>query len=396
MARLSAHGRCSKFPGASPAIAAARSPRRRRFGSGAPGPLSNGAEVEVPAAVCLLGNPGWVRLDPKWEQRLGWGAEVVHLLKPEDAALVTRHLESLEAESDDSNAKQSPSTRVWLAWTLVQQAGRLYALARNVGEERRERRARQELQRKLELTQRQASVGMLASGVAHDLNNILSTVLGNASLAMVELSESSPDHPVHSELEAIVEAVQFAASLCGQLMAYAGETPRAVREVELSQLVRSLSRLLGASAGRRAELHYSLKDGLAPVLADPVQVCQVLMNLVVNSRDALGDLPGSIEVRTGARRYDAEELAGGHAGVARTAGEYVFVEVTDSGPGMSARVREHLFDPFFSTKGEGRGLGLAATLGIVNSHRGAIAVQSEPGRGTTFRVLLPAAAVSIS
>lgn len=341
--------------------------------------------------MCLLGSARWVRLDARWEQRLGWNSEVVHLLQPDDATLVARHLESLDSEAGVTSESQGSAVRVWLAWTLVQRAGRSYALARNVGEERRARRDRQELQRKLENAQRHASVGLLVSGVAHDFNNILSTVLGNASLAMVELSDFSPNHPVHRELEAIVEATQFAASLCGQLMSYAGNSSREVRETDLSQVVRSLSGLLSACAGRRTELRYFLADRLATVAADPVQLSQVIMNLVMNAKDALAGLPGTIEIRTGQCWYDAEQLESGHAGPARAAGEYSFIEVSDTGPGMSPRVRDHLFDPFFSTKGEGRGLGLAATLGIIGGHGGAIAVQSELGRGTTFRVLLPVA-----
>jgi signal transduction histidine kinase len=352
--------------------------------------LSDTRESEELDDLCLLGDTRWVRLDRRWEQRLGWSNELVHLLQPEDAALVTRHLDSLDSEGG-ANEGEGAATRVWLSWTLTQRAGRRYALARNVGEARRAQRDRKELQRKLEHAQRHASVGLLVAGVAHDFNNVLSTVLGNASLAMVELSDCSPNHPVHRELEAIVEAAQFAASLCGQLMTYAGNGPREVREVDLSQVVRSLSGLLAACAGRRTRLEYSLAERLATVAVDPVQVSQVLMNLVMNGKDALGALPGKIEIRTGQCWYDAEQLATLHTGVARAAGEYVFIEVSDTGPGMSPRVRDHLFDPFFSTKGEGRGLGLAATLGIVSSHGGAIAVESELGRGTTFRILLPLA-----
>jgi len=346
------------------------------------------------SACRLFDDERWVRLSARWETVLGWNQpndEVIHLLQPDDAALVSRHLESL-----DRAAGSSERSALWLTWKLVRQGDRVYALGRSVERERRAKRDQQDLRRKLEHAQRQASLGLLASGIAHDFNNVLTTVLGNASLALVELSEHSPIHPVHRELEAIIEAAQFASTLCRQLLAYAGSAAPGMRELELSALIRSMSRLFSLSAGKRVELKYSLADGLGRISADPVQVGQVVMNLVSNSRDAMGELHGTVEVRTGQRWYEAKELEHGYFGHARAAGEYVFVAVSDTGAGMLKGTLEHLFDPFFSTKGEGRGLGLAATLGIVNAHHGAITVQSEPGRGATFQVLFPLAEMRAS
>jgi signal transduction histidine kinase len=375
--------------------------RRRRFGSGAPAAIPSAVIDAETTYTCSLDSERWVRLSPRWEAALGWNAssateDVIHLLESEDAAFVTRHLESRAQGANETGLARPPSPALWLRWKLVRRGRRLYALGRNLDRERRARRDQQELQRKLEHAQRHASLGLLASSIAHDFNNVLTSVLGSASLALVELSEHTPLHPVHRELESIVEAAEFASSLCHQLLAYAGKGSTGARELHLSELVRSMSRLLALSAGKRVDLSFALSEAISPIVADPVQLGQVLMNLIANGRDAMGELHGAIEVRTGQRWYDAEELAHGHVGPAHAAGEYVFVCVRDTGAGMLPGALQHSFDPFFSTKGEGRGLGLAATLGIVTSHEGAISVESQPGRGTTFQVLFPVAVAQSS
>jgi signal transduction histidine kinase len=224
------------------------------------------------------------------------------------------------------------------------------------------------------------SLGVLAGGVAHDFNNLLVGILGNASLAEEILPES---HPVRPLLRDTVRAGERAAELTQQLLAYSGKGRFIVEPVSLADLVRDNQVLLKTSIAGNVQLKLDLPDGLPPVQADRAQMQQVVMNLMINAAEAIGAQPG--EVRVTLRETEIEGTP------ALKAGRYVSLEVKDNGCGMSPETLKKIFDPFFTTKFTGRGLGLAAVQGIVRAHQGAISVESAPGQGTLFRVLLPVA-----
>ncbi len=236
--------------------------------------------------------------------------------------------------------------------------------------------------------QKLESLSVLAGGIAHDFNNLLVSILGNAGLALLELS---PESPARESIEDIQAAGQRAAELARQMLAYSGKGHFVVQRIDLSQIVREMTHLLRASIGKSAALRFDSPPSLPAVEADATQLRQVVMNLVLNASDAIGDQEGVIRVSTGVRHATRADLAREFARDDLPGGDYVFLEVADTGVGMDAETRSRIFDPFFTTKFTGRGLGLAAVLGIVRGHRGAIRVDSEPGSGTTFVVLLPAA-----
>ncbi len=243
------------------------------------------------------------------------------------------------------------------------------------------------LERQLLETQKLESLGLLAGGIAHDFNNLLTAILGQANLARNYL----PDDLALAEtsLKEIEVASVRAAELCAQLLAYAGKGRFTVEPTDLNSLINGLRSLLRVSVGQHAALRFDLADTVPVVMADAAQLRQIVMNLVINAAEAIGERGGEILVTTGACSVDAAALAGAIAGPDQAPGDYVFLEVRDNGPGMEAAVLAKIFDPFFSTKFTGRGLGLAAVMGIIRGHQGALQVESTPGAGTTFRLLLP-------
>jgi PAS domain S-box-containing protein len=237
-------------------------------------------------------------------------------------------------------------------------------------------------------SQKLESLGVLAGGIAHDFNNLLTGILGNADLALAELS---PVAPARESLEAIETGARRAAELCRQLLAYSGKGRFAVQPLDLMELVQEMGHLLAVSISKKVLLKYHFAKNLPAIEADPTQMRQTIMNLIVNASEAIGDRSGVISVTTGLANCDAESLKTCFAVDGIQPGDFVSLEVTDTGHGMDKATQDRIFDPFFTTKFTGRGLGLAAVLGIVRGHKGAIKVHSEVGRGTTFRVLFPAA-----
>jgi two-component system cell cycle sensor histidine kinase/response regulator CckA len=234
-------------------------------------------------------------------------------------------------------------------------------------------------------TRKFESLGVLAGGIAHDFNNLLTPILGEASLALLDLPA---DSPLRTRLERIRTAAQRAAALTGEMLHYGGLGALSFRSIELSDLAEDMLRLIEGTAAGRVHLVLELERGLPLVAGDPATLAQVLRNLVANAAEASPE-GGTIVLRTGACDLDRAALAGCFLGQTLPEGRYVRIEVEDSGHGMDAETRERLFDPFFSTKFTGRGLGLAAVLGIVRGHGGAIEVQSAPGRGSRVSILLP-------
>jgi PAS domain S-box-containing protein len=245
-----------------------------------------------------------------------------------------------------------------------------------------ERRA---LEQRVERAQRLDSLGILAGGIAHDFNNLLAGVLGNADLLRERVSD-----PMDVEItDAILAAAQRAAALTRQMLAYAGQRDLGRREpIDIGLLFTELRTLLDATLSKKARLELAIERG-SVVCGDRATISQVLMNLLTNASDALAEREGQIHVR--ARRvHDLDARWDAAQGASVGPGAWVLIEVEDSGAGMDEATRGRVFEPFFSTKERGHGLGLAACLGIVTSHGGAVLVESEPGRGSCFSVLLPA------
>ncbi len=274
----------------------------------------------------------------------------------------------------------------------VMQDGRAVKLQgsiQDVTERRKSEEERDKFEKNLQETQKLESLGVLAGGIAHDFNNILTGVLGNASLASIELPS---DSPAQSYLEAIRQGAVRAADLCKQMLAYSGKGRFVVRQISLNRLIEETTHLVQLSISKKAALFFNLMPELPLIEADDTQIRQVIMNLVINASEALGDAGGAITVTTGVTRVDREYLRGAVHSPELPAGSYVHLEVSDTGCGMSPETQAKIFDPFFTTKFTGRGLGLSAVLGIVGGHKGALRMYSELGRGTTFKIVFPVAA----
>jgi PAS domain S-box-containing protein len=257
----------------------------------------------------------------------------------------------------------------------------------DVTELEQSRRDQEHLSLQLQEARKLESLGVLAGGIAHDFNNLLAVILSSVRYARSQDATAEDRGEALGDAE---EATESAARLVKQLLAYAGRRSPEVRTIELSELASSLSDLLSTALPGEVALQLDLAREPLQVHADVVQLEQVLMNLVLNAADAVGSGPGTVTVRTSREHIDSEQLAHWLGGEGLAGGWYACLEIADTGVGMNAETRAHIFEPFFSTKQEGHGLGLSAVLGLVQGHRGAIDVESEPGRGTRMRVFLPA------
>jgi PAS domain S-box-containing protein len=246
-----------------------------------------------------------------------------------------------------------------------------------------ERRAVEEALRR---TERIASLGVLASGLAHDFGNLLTPVLGRAELLLARLPA---EHGLRHHAEAIRQAALSAAEMVDDLLTFSGRRGVAPRPVDLNRLVREVVDMLAPSAPPGARLALDLAGDLPPVTGDHRQLRQVILNLVVNAFDAVATVGGgAVRVATVARRLASADLARLDFADGLAPGAVALLEVRDEGIGMTAEARARLWEPFFTTKPQGRGLGLASVLGILRAHGAGIGVESAPGRGTTFRVFL--------
>ncbi len=250
---------------------------------------------------------------------------------------------------------------------------------------------RLELERRLQEAQRLESIGLLAGGVAHDFNNILTTILGHAELASLEVDPASP---AGESLTAVIKSVRSAAHLTSQLLAYAGRGRFVLEPVAINQIVSEVSELLRTSLPRPCSL--SLAPDLPRVTADAGQIRQLVRNLVLNAAEALAEHAGPVLLSTAAERLERASLEQLRLGDGLPAGLYVRLTVGDAGEGMPPDILARALTPFFSTRGPGRGLGLAAVEGIVRAHDGALRVESTPAVGTSVSVWLPAAPESLS
>ena len=257
----------------------------------------------------------------------------------------------------------------------------------DISERRRAEEERGRLEAQVQHVQKLESLGVLAGGIAHDFNNLLVGILGNAGLALMEMA---PESPARRTVQKIEAASLRAAELTRQMLAYSGKGTFRTQPINLSRVVTEMLHLLGVSISKKATIRTRLTENLPAIEADAAQIQQVVMNLITNASEALGDNAGEIVVATGTVKANRAYLADTFIDENLPEGLYAFLEVSDTGIGMDKATKARKFDPFFTTKFTGRGLGLAAVLGIVRGHRGGIRVYSEPGRGTAFKILLPA------
>jgi len=244
----------------------------------------------------------------------------------------------------------------------------------------------------LRQAQKLESLGVLAGGIAHDFNNLLTAILGNAEVAQ---DHASGDPILHHALQRIESTSHRGADLARQLLAYAGKAHFAIQPLDLNAIIQEMGELLSVSISKKVTIRTDLQPGLPPVEADSAQFQQIVMNLVINGSEAIGDRPGQVLIRTQSQTCSAAELQAGFPGQPLAPGTFVRMEVQDDGCGMDAETIARIFDPFFTTKFTGRGLGLSAMLGIVRGHQAGLRVDSHPGLGTTFTLLFPASESSI-
>jgi signal transduction histidine kinase/CheY-like chemotaxis protein len=248
------------------------------------------------------------------------------------------------------------------------------------------------LQAQVERAQKLESLGVLAGGIAHDFNNLLMGILGNASLAVLELPE---EHPATALIQEVEKIAQRASDLSQQMLAYSGKGKFEIKPMNLSSLIENMQNLLEVSISKNTMLEYQLDQKLPPVDIDSTQMQQVVHNLVTNASEASKGKADRIIVSTGVLNATTEYLTEIFYQSSTKPQPYVFVEVTDNGIGLDQNELMQIFDPFYSTKFTGRGLGLAVVMGIVRGHSGAIDVKSTVGLGSRFRILLPCSSLPI-
>ncbi len=257
----------------------------------------------------------------------------------------------------------------------------------DITERKRLEMERLEMERRLLHSQKLESLGVLAGGIAHDFNNLLAAIIGNLDITLYQLSQVAP---ARGAIEDCLKAAKRAADLTRQMLAYSGRGHFIVADISLNELIEENLHILKSAVSKNVSIGLSLADDIPCISADVAQVQQVVMNFITNASEAIGEMQGSIHITTGVMDCDEAYLEKSLAEEKPPAGKFVYLEVADTGCGMDEETKQKLFDPFFTTKFTGRGLGMAAVIGIVRGHKGAIFVESEVGKGTTIRVLFSA------
>jgi two-component system cell cycle sensor histidine kinase/response regulator CckA len=366
---------------------------------------SNAAE-----GILLVDNEGRVTFINRTAQTmLGWTQEELagqplhdrlHCYDREESAHASHHcphlevlrtgetLRSVEDSFFDKNGERVPvSCSVAPIRSDAVIAGAVMVI-RDLTQQRMAEATQRENEQALQQAQKLESIGVLAGGIAHDFNNLLTGIMGNAGLARRAVTAGRTEQAA-TLLRDVLSASERAADLTRQLLAYAGKGRFVILPVDLAKLVSEVSTLIRASISKKITLVIDVPEDCPLVEADRAQLQQLVMNLVINGGEAIGDEPGTLTVRVRTEHFTERRERPRAEGFPIVTGDYVRIDVTDTGAGMDEETRTRIFEPFFTTKFLGRGLGLSAALGIVRGHRGAISVRSEPGQGTTFTVLLP-------
>ena len=320
-------------------------------------------------------------------------ASISQLEGQPDAAEIEELTRSLDAylRGDLDASKKRINTAIALsilagAVLLVMWAALIRTIRRSLAISTNELSERRALEDKLQNAQRLESLNVLAGGIAHDFNNLLTGILSNAGTARRKLAANEE---AQQHLSEIVRGSKIAAHLTGQLLAYAGRGQFQVLARDLTAEVCEIQDLLESAVRRKANLDFQLADDLPAILADPIQIQQILMNFVVNAAES-ADAAVDVRIETKAIEISEDDIRELVPGSPLKPGHGVALDISDNGSGMDAETLERIFDPFFTTKSAGRGLGLAASLGIVHRHQGGIRVESQPGGGTSSRIVFPA------
>lgn len=325
------------------------------------------------------------------------GSELLKRIHPEDLELIDamfRGLSDVSTKGEDARLTfrwrhQDGQYRsvLGLFKPELDSAGRVAAFCgsmRDISSEVRMEARLRTVESKFQQNQKMADLGLLASGIAHDFNNLMTVVLGNSELALMECGGED-----HGPLDEIKRTTLRAAELANQMLVYTGKTTCVFGAIDLCSVVREMTALLDVSIPKKVRIEYELGERLPPIQGDVSQIRQVAMNLITNASEAIGDHPGVIAISIQKKRLKAGELEESFPPGRTPVGSYVCLEVSDTGCGMDERTRQKIFDPLFTTKESGKGLGLASLLNAVDRHDGVIDVQSAVGCGTTFRVYFP-------
>ena len=346
--------------------------------------------------LCIADTNGVLRrVNQEWSRSLGYspeeleGRSLVDLAHPQDRHATAGALGQLSEsrpmlELVSRCLAKDGGTR-WLEWRAVAADEVLFASARDITQRIQDEQERDRLENQLRQTQKLEAIGTLAGGIAHDFNNVLSAIMGYTELAQVELAAGK--RPTR-ELDNVLAAAARARDLVGQILSFSRHSGRKLQSLELRPLLKEALRMIRASIPTTIAIEEDLRARGRCVLADPVQMHQVLMNLCTNAYQAMEDAGGVIRVSL------TEVTRAARAGENNPNlldGDYLLLSVSDNGPGMNRQIRERIFEPFFTTKepGKGTGMGLSVVHGIVTAHHGAIEVDSRPGQGAAFRVYLP-------
>lgn len=259
---------------------------------------------------------------------------------------------------------------------------------RDITDHKKDEEERLTLERRLLHSQKLESLGILSGGIAHDFNNLLLAVLGNLDLALMKLPQETA---ARNNIDQAIKAGRHAATLTNMMLAYSGKGLFVIKPLNLTELVEENAAMLEAAIPKSITLEQHLDGNLPIIMADSGQLQQVIMNLITNAAEAIGDQGGKIRISTGVKQFDQATLNSSRLDEKTTAGTYIWLEVRDNGCGMDGDTLNKLFDPFFTTKFTGRGLGMSAVLGIIRAHKGGFLVESRPDVGTTIQVLFPIA-----
>ncbi len=336
------------------------------------------------AAADIAGGPVEVLLHQSFRELKSW--QDAGLTSVAEMVLTDGAARQVEAQMTTSFGR-SLWARYFFARFFVEGRPHLMTIGQDISEEKHLEKERRHIEEQMLHVQKLESLGVLAGGIAHDFNNILMVVIGNTDLALMRLA---PESPVATHLRQIQIAAKKAAGLAGQMLAYSGRGKFVVEKLDLNRVVEEMMQMLEVSISKKVEIRSNFSQHLPAVEADITQIRQVIMNLVINASEAIGDSSGVITISTGTVDCHRDDLDESWLGHDLSEGLYACLEVADTGCGMAKETITRIYDPFFTTKFTGRGLGMAAVMGIVRGHKGIITVDSEVGSGTTFKVLLPA------